>query len=1849
MVELFQLWDLEQRQSSRKVAEKHTLLLAAVLRCVRGTAHAQGPTAPGTLLARRLLHERATELHAQLISSNQGLATATLRLLKALVRLGPGPAWEVVARFSLTAKPVLHLFAPSSPLSRPPAVALAAALVRCPDPAMAVRLLSTDRVLKAVFRSLLADRARTAEAWLAALACALAHPRVPAKSKRRLVTSYRLEQLRRLLLPGGGGGGGGEGGQQHPHHHHQQQHRGPAAGRRGPPVRRELVCRLIHALLGSGGGGGGGGNAPQQQRVKGARGVMAVVRLLLALGGSDDAGQQQLALEILGGHPEVGAPFMRRFNQTWEARPSFTGLSSYLFLARLLRADPPAAAALLALEGDEAGQGQSQQQQQQHQPHRRRAGGPDGGGAAAAAGQGEVSGALAMERVLGGLLPSGLGKRELTKAILGQSPFLQRMGLLLLAHALKRAETAIAQAAPATARALRLALPHRLPDLQAVLAVRSRCHPSTGGGGAVPPPPAWGNQMLALVLRVLRAYQEVAPEAMQAFRFDFLRLLPDAPGSDAGHGASGGGLAALPGFVQWELLRLLEALGPKRLQWLPPDAQGWISSGSGSSSGGNAGTSSTFQQMLALLGATRDRRLYALARRLLLGVIQSKVGGADAADLGDALLDAWDGSADAAALLECALRLAANRPYPFSLMVLRLLPAASASPAPPSPVLVALLLLVTSRAFTPAEEEALRGELHVFGLGWDALKGRFAASPAALSYARAVLRAQRAAAPAEGAVDGLDACVRLLLLDAPAPAAEEDKGSKKGKRGKAASKEAGDAAEAGLRAALARYREASGSSSSSVESALWAVEQALARVPLGRLLQGEQQLPLLHEVVAGLGGAGSSGAGRLTLAGYLRRHGATATAVASVFDALAGIKGKGGEETLALLPRALPLPVLLAHHAAATTAKGRHAGDGVLSQHLRQCTTAEALRGACLALLTAAQEQPASTEALQSSLLRILAQGAVRWALRGGPSEALTRELQQSLGASGCWMTHPWLGAAALLCALVPAPEGQQQQGQQGQQDTRRALGWGLLFQQAPSGALLRRLCADSLEEEEGQGDGGGALLLRVCLRELLVTAPAVVEGLDVDARLRVASSLLLAGGKEEREGAAAAAATDMGSGIAGLLLRLAAPEGGAAAASIVPELAARGELVSRCWAGLCADGPAEAAEAFALLLGRCVQEVEAARGFVLERLVRWVEGPAGSSRRPGPLFLAPALAVLAARPPADGAQRGVLLQCTGALGDAVLSAPSASTPVDVDGESRLRLEAWTLTALRRLLQMLADGEQAEELLPVVERWQELLSAALGKGEKMHVSLATALACWMAGPSSPLPAVERGRAAGELVVGACGALGRVAPEMEEDEQDNAEIGALAAPWLGCLRQLSSDPHAGPRLQEALAAEQLGGSKKKKKEEKKDGQQPLTATLRGLSLAAAQHLGWTPLVAATTELLACMLPPADSSDGEQWRHQPLVGAALEGLHEEEQGQARLLRALQGEEASREAVLRLLLLLVSRLGPDESKGMEAEEEENGEKATSAVAEHGRRLAPALLATYRASMAPTDLLTLRLLWALSAGGLRLGLAWFRLGAPAAEVDHAMAHGHFPNRMDGCGADGARGGAEAAAWLLEWVDPERVFASLEAFPLHRPLFPPPIEPWEGPASSDEAEAEAEEEEEEEANEDAPAHWAAPSAASVYDPSFLLPLLEGLLRHQSVSVRALVDSCLLSYCLVALASARRAVRACAYSCLHSALQLLERAPKNDPGAFFSSCVHSYSSCPTQTQPSTHTPHSRQGAAAAPPPPRRRAGFRPRGLQPPPLHARALRRARRHRALPPRQRPVRGAQRLPRPAAGAGP
>ena len=233
------------------------------------------------------------------------------------------------------------------------------------------------------------------------------------------------------------------------------------------------------------------------------------------------------------------------------------------------------------------------------------------------------------------------------------------------------------------------------------------------------------------------------------------------------------------------------------------------------------------------------------------------------------------------------------------------------------------------------------------------------------------------------------------------------------------------------------------------------------------------------------------------------------------------------------------------------------------------------------------------------------------------------------------------------------------------------------------------------------------------------------------------------------------------------------------------------------------------------------------------------------------------------------------------------------------------------------------------------------------------------------------------------------------------------------------------------------------------------------------------------------------------------------------------------------------------------------------------------HGRVLLPFLLPSYQASLSPSDLLILRFLSVLSDRGICLGFSVFTPGVGGRERERGRdERGHLGRGGGGEEEEGRGGGggrregptapaaeaAAAATWLVEWLEPERVFASMEGFPLDRPLVPPKMG-WEVEEEEEEEEVEEERvgERYEEGEEEGEGEVASPEP---YDPSFLLPLLERLLHHDALSIRSLIDSCLISYTLISLASSQPSTRLAAYACLQRILLLLSLPSSHtDPAA----------------------------------------------------------------------------------------
>lgn len=210
----------------------------------------------------------------------------------------------------------------------------------------------------------------------------------------------------------------------------------------------------------------------------------------------------------------------------------------------------------------------------------------------------------------------------------------------------------------------------------------------------------------------LGRYHELMPEMTEAARFDFLRLINEVPD-----------LSALPSPVLLELLRLLGALGPQRLQWLPPDPQAWAS--------GHEPAPTALTQLLRLLVSEEGE---GPLRRQAAAMVSSLAcnAGAPGEALVAALLDcrSVEGSA---AFLEFALRLTAHQPYAFALLALR-----GGVPSRVSAIVPTMLFLVGASG-DEDEVSPIRSELQGFGLHVDKLRGRFAGSKGAKEVTRKLL------------------------------------------------------------------------------------------------------------------------------------------------------------------------------------------------------------------------------------------------------------------------------------------------------------------------------------------------------------------------------------------------------------------------------------------------------------------------------------------------------------------------------------------------------------------------------------------------------------------------------------------------------------------------------------------------------------------------------------------------------------------------------------------------------------------------------------------------------------------------------------------------------------------------------------------------------------------------------------------------------------------------------------------------------------------------------------------------------------------------------------------------------
>lgn len=432
----------------------------------------------------------------------------------------------------------------------------------------------------------------------------------------------------------------------------------------------------------------------------------------------------------------------------------------------------------------------------------------------------------------------------------------------------------------------------------------------------------------------------------------------------------------------------------------------------------------------------------------------------------------------------------------------------------------------------------------------------------------------------------------------------------------------------------------------------------------------------------------------------------------------------------------------------------------------------------------------------------------------------------------------------------------------------------------------------------------------------------------------------------------------------------------------------------------------------------------------------------------------------------------------------------------------------------------------------VEEGWVQALETCVAAAGEEALGRWTAQAqAWVAacqGPeaafSRPLSGIcaavllGRGQGAGEALTSfaALACNGAATWLVQDDSEEEEGETGLAHRCLTCLRRLL------PRLKaEGSEANANGadGKKRKRKREATSGLSAWSAAVVELAVVAAS----SPLRAGPSALTLLS---------------PLLTCALAGQEGEvEQSALQVVEALlQSSELDaslastsqvRLPLLRLLLLLTPRLPSPSPLSLTP-------------------LLPALLSGYDGGLSLGDLLTLRLLRLLTQHAhtpLHVG-PWLHPGQPLAKLRNAL---HAPSS------------SSSNQWVLEWLQLPRVYATLVAFPLDRPLFPPPTpdEATDHTDSSDHPPLEtpmASQKEE----------------AAVYDPSFVLPLLDAVLREEGgegVSVRGLLSSGMLALALVAMASSERGIRLCAASCLQRMATLLENAPRNDAGT----CIRPHS------------------------------------------------------------------------------
>ncbi|CAM9407857.1 unnamed protein product, partial [Choristocarpus tenellus] len=308
-------------------------------------------------------------------------------------------------------------------------------------------------------------------------------------------------------------------------------------------------------------------------RVRG-RGAVVVtsprvlLRGLACLGGHDDLSRRQLVVDLLQRCPSLFPGYLRVsfVSASLEPKATYRCLQTYTLLSNLLREVPLDLSLVENASTSTNSNGKTLGSQV----------------------------VLSPETLLGGVMPPGLGKKELTKGVLSGNALLQASTMTLIADILDRGARVahlitLQKRGKNVVASVLVPLRQRLPEVQTLLGLRDKLGGGKGGGdnsGADPRAmkgqeegaggdgeegkggegeeeeegPSQGTFLRWRLLSLLSRYADCIPGAIAASGFDFLKLLPN-PGGGGDSGNQGGGMQALPPLLQLETMRLLSKPG----------------------------------------------------------------------------------------------------------------------------------------------------------------------------------------------------------------------------------------------------------------------------------------------------------------------------------------------------------------------------------------------------------------------------------------------------------------------------------------------------------------------------------------------------------------------------------------------------------------------------------------------------------------------------------------------------------------------------------------------------------------------------------------------------------------------------------------------------------------------------------------------------------------------------------------------------------------------------------------------------------------------------------------------------------------------------------------------------------------------------------------------------------------------------------------------------------------------------------------------------------------------------------------------------------------------------------------